>query len=274
MTRWFRMYDEILDDPKVQMLTPDTFRTWVNLLAVASRNNGKLPPVATLAFSLRMSVQDMQAKVDELVLAALIDIGPDGSLSPHNWARRQWKSDDSAERVKRHREKKKQAETAEKPACNATVTVTVTPPDTESDTDTEIVSPLTPLGAKKDEPRPVASKPKCDPEGVRIERGTITLDDGNREFWLEMFGGDGERLDLALIQAFAYVQPNSPRPLAAQVGAQLARYAADRRDRDRRYQAAAVANRDKPTVKNDWVAQKNARASEFLALLNQPSGAA
>jgi len=145
MTRWFRLYDDILDDPKVQMLSPELFKTWVNLLAVASKNAGKLPSIQTLAFSLRLSQQDMQSRVEDLITAGLIDIMPDKSLEPHNWAKRQWKSDDSAERVKRHREKKK-AETCgneRKPvaetACNDSVTVTVTPPDTESDTETDTV---------------------------------------------------------------------------------------------------------------------------------------
>ncbi len=145
MTRWFRLYDDILDDPKVQMLSPELFKTWVNLLAVASKNAGKLPPIQKLAFSLRLSQQDMQSRIEDLITAELIDIMPDGSLEPHNWSKRQWKSDDSAERVKRHREKKK-AETpgnaeqhVTETTCNSSVTVTVTPPDTESDTDTEIV---------------------------------------------------------------------------------------------------------------------------------------
>ena len=113
MTRWFRIYDEILDDPKVQLLSPEAFKAWVNLLAIASRNDGHIPPVDTLAFALRLSVQDVQSKLDDLILAGLIDIQPDKRLAPHNWARRQWKSDDSTDRVKRHRGKRKSPETAQ-----------------------------------------------------------------------------------------------------------------------------------------------------------------
>lgn len=141
MTRWFRVYDEILDDHKVQSLSPDLFKTWVNLLAVASRNKGRLPPVAELAFSLRVSVQDMQCRIEDLILCGLIDIRNDKSLEPHNWSKRQWLSDDSAERVSRHRAKKKAASEA----CNGDVTVTVTPPDYQKQkTDTESVTPLPP----------------------------------------------------------------------------------------------------------------------------------
>ena len=42
MQRWFRMYEEILDDPKVQKLPDDLFKAWVNVLALSSRNGGKL----------------------------------------------------------------------------------------------------------------------------------------------------------------------------------------------------------------------------------------
>jgi hypothetical protein len=141
MTRWFRVYDDILDDPKVQLLSPELFKTWVNLLAVASRNAGKLPPAHQLAFALRLGAQDMQSRLDELILAGLIDIAADGSMEPHNWSKRQWKSDDSAERVRKHRAKKS-AETSgnirqavTETDGNDRVTVTVTPPDTESDTE-------------------------------------------------------------------------------------------------------------------------------------------
>lgn len=145
MTRWFRVYDEILDDHKVQALSPDLFKTWVNLLAVASRNKGRLPAVSVLAFALRVSVQDMQLRLDDLILCGLIDICSDKSLEPHNWSRRQWASDDSAERVKRHREKKKTSETKDEIGCNGDVTVTVTAPySTDTDTDTESVTPLPP----------------------------------------------------------------------------------------------------------------------------------
>ncbi len=131
MSRWFRLYEEMLDDHKVQSLSPELFKAWVNLLAVACRNEGVLPSVETLAFALRVSAHEMQTRIDDLVLAGLLDVLPDKRLEPHNWQKRQWKSDDSKERVRKHREAKR--------ACNASVTVTVTPPepDTEAETDTE-----------------------------------------------------------------------------------------------------------------------------------------
>jgi hypothetical protein len=74
---------------------------------------------------------------------------------------------------------------------------------------------------------------------VAFENGRLTLLNGLRQYWLDRFGGDAERLDLALIQAAGYVQENTRRPLEAQVSAQLARACADKLDRDKRYAAAA-----------------------------------
>lgn len=129
MSRWFRIYDEALDDHKVQSISPELFRTWFNLLCVASREDGVLPSVEKLAFALRVSVHDMQSRLDELVLLGLMDIREDRKIEPHNWQKRQWKSDDSKERVRKHREAKRH--------CNGDVTVTVTPPESYTETDTE-----------------------------------------------------------------------------------------------------------------------------------------
>jgi hypothetical protein len=77
--------------------------------------------------------------------------------------------------------------------------------------------------------------------GVTMAGGVIALHNGTRQFWLDRFGGDAERLNLALIQAAAYVQPNSNRPLETQVGSQLARIAGEKREKDQRYATAAKA---------------------------------
>ena len=134
MSRWFRLYDEMLDDPKAQRLPPQDFKIWINLLCLASRNDGKLPCISDIAFALRISENDAVTVVERLHIAGLIDKrngGPDGfRYSPHGWEKRQYKSDNSADRVKKHREKRNGE-------CNVSCNVTETPPDTETDTDTE-----------------------------------------------------------------------------------------------------------------------------------------
>lgn len=126
MSRWFRFYDEALDDPKVQMLRPELFKAWVNLLCLASRNGGVLPTEEEITFALRLSEEKACAFVAELCAKGLLD-RVEARLQPHNWDRRQYKSDFSNERVKRHRERER----------NADVTAGVTPPETEADTETE-----------------------------------------------------------------------------------------------------------------------------------------
>ena len=131
MNKWFRFYSEALNDHKVQSLSPELFKTWINLLCVANSNGGMLPGVDKLAFDLRVSKQDMQSRLDDLILAGLIDIRPDKTLEPHNWCERQFTSDSSVERTRKYRERLK------KKPCDVTVTPDVTPPEAEADTETD-----------------------------------------------------------------------------------------------------------------------------------------
>lgn len=100
MTRWFRMYTNVVHDPKVQKLAPRLFKTWVNLLCIAGQNEGKLPPLSDLSFMLHLSEPKIEIQLKELEAAGLIDDG-----RPHNWNSRQFKSDVSTARVKRFRER-------------------------------------------------------------------------------------------------------------------------------------------------------------------------
>jgi hypothetical protein len=138
MSRWFRMYADVLDDPKVQRLPDDLFKAWVNLLCLASRNDGVLPPVEDIAFALRMS-QDVTVTVTaELVKRGLLDEGD--NLAPHNWAERQFKSDtpeSAAERKRAQRAREKERPKAGNVTeCHSDSHNEVTPPEqSRSDTD-------------------------------------------------------------------------------------------------------------------------------------------
>lgn len=113
MTRWFRMYTDVLDDPKVQKLPPPLFKTWVNLLCLAGRNDGMLPGMDDIAFALRLDDDICAEHIQELVQRGLLDAG-DG-LSPHNWDARQFKSDrdeTAAERKRAQRNREKSSKEA------------------------------------------------------------------------------------------------------------------------------------------------------------------
>lgn len=127
MSRWFRMYDEVLDDPKVQRLSGDDFKAWVNILCLASRNDGALPPASDIGFALRLDAKKTAAIINRLVAAGLI-VAEGEALSPNKWNARQYKSDVSTGRVKRFRERSK-------PVSEA---LPETAPDTEPDTDSSV----------------------------------------------------------------------------------------------------------------------------------------
>jgi hypothetical protein len=123
MSRWFRFYDGALDDPKVQGLPGDLFKIWVNLLCVAARNEGRLP-ADDLPFLMRMDPAILDQAIGALSDRGLIDETGDG-LAPHNWDVRQFKSDVSNERVKRHRQRHGNGKS------NVTKSENETPPETE-----------------------------------------------------------------------------------------------------------------------------------------------
>lgn len=130
MSRWFRLYDDVIHDPKLLKL-PDNMRwIWVAMLCIASKNGGALPPVDDVALSLRVPDAKAAEYITKLVKAKLLD-SKDGVFVPHNWDGRQFKSDTSNDRVKRHRETKRNV--TPPVTCNVTSdvtgTVTVTAPE-------------------------------------------------------------------------------------------------------------------------------------------------
>ncbi len=137
MTTWFRFHVETLDNPKAQRLPPALFKTWANLLCVAAKNDGQLPPIADVAFLLRTSEREIEKSILELISRELLDV-IDGVTEPHNWNARQYKSDvadpTNAERQNRYREKKRNAKVTDNSVME---TVTHKRPETETETETE-----------------------------------------------------------------------------------------------------------------------------------------
>lgn len=115
---WWRLYDEILDDPKVGRLTDSQGWLWVRLLTLACREGGLIPKdPETLVFQLHADTEAKKKVIKDgipaLIKAGLIeDIGE--YYTPHNWERRQFDSDVSTTRVRvwREQQKKKRSGTA------------------------------------------------------------------------------------------------------------------------------------------------------------------
>jgi len=107
---WFRMYHATLDNPKAQQLSPELFKSWVNLLCLASQTNGRkgtLPHERAIAFRLRLTLEVAQKHIALLIDAGLIDRANPSTLAMHDWENFQYVSDSSTARVHRHREMKR-----------------------------------------------------------------------------------------------------------------------------------------------------------------------
>jgi hypothetical protein len=103
---WFRFYVDVLNNFKVQRLSGQAFKNWVNCLCLAAKGGGILPPLPDIAFALRMSESAAQAAIEELQAAGLLD-QTEAGLMPHNWSEHQYQSDISTPRTKKHRERKR-----------------------------------------------------------------------------------------------------------------------------------------------------------------------
>lgn len=105
MSRWFRLDDDIVHDRKVQDLSPAVFKGWINILCIASKHAGVLPDVADIAFALRITKIKASELVQSLISNGLLDKLANGKISPHNWEKRQYKTDVSTDRVRAFRER-------------------------------------------------------------------------------------------------------------------------------------------------------------------------
>ena len=124
--QWFRMYAEFAADPKVQMMSEVDQRRFVMVLCLRCSNDCVTLQDDEVAFQLRISNEEWAQTKARFLAKGLIN----DDNKPTAWDRRQFVSDSSAERVRKHRDKKKQAA---KLVCN----VTATPPEADTEADTE-----------------------------------------------------------------------------------------------------------------------------------------
>ena len=124
---WFRLYSEFAHDPKVQMLSEAMQRRYVMLMCLRCSETLETLHETEIAFQLRLSEA-------ELIETKQLFIGKnfiDKNWNLLNWDKRQFVSDSSTMRVRKHRNNKKQpsndGETLQKHSSNAI--------DTDTDTD-------------------------------------------------------------------------------------------------------------------------------------------
>lgn len=132
---WFRLYSEFAHDPKVQMMSEAMQRRYIMLMCMRCNGDVTLHD-DEVAFHLRISTEDWAQTKELFIKKGFID----SELNLLNWEKRQFKTDSgssSADRVRRHREKKKQASDGD---VTDDETLHVTPDnalDTDTDTDTD-----------------------------------------------------------------------------------------------------------------------------------------
>lgn len=108
---WLRLYAEFSTDPKVQMMSEAMQRRLIMLFCLQCSNGIETFHVTeretSIAFALRISDEEIALTKAEFVRRGFIN--EDWTL--RNWGKRQYASDSSTARVRKHREAKKNAET-------------------------------------------------------------------------------------------------------------------------------------------------------------------
>ena len=92
---------------------------------------------------------------------------------------------------------------------------------------------------KKVGERASAHPPAQEDLRVSFEGGRIELHGELRAYWLKEHDDDAKALELALMQAAPFIQPNGSKPLEVKVSAQLAKQLSWKRERDSRAPRAA-----------------------------------
>ena len=146
--QWFRLYAEMIDDPKVGTLSDAEFRTWIELLCVTCLENidGDTGlTVDELSWKLRRNVTEtLHTLLHRNLVTFIAHKNGVETVAITHWNKRQFKSDHVSERVRKFREKQRitdcnVTETLPKRYCNGADT------DTDTDTDTEQKEHSTPL---------------------------------------------------------------------------------------------------------------------------------
>ena len=108
---WFRFYRRTVNNPKAQRLSPELFKAWVNLLC-ATDDDGRLPKIDDLAFTLRVGAEVIHEWLTTLTGHRLFVAGRNGVTIANDWEDHNYESDcdpTAAERKRRQRDRTKQS---------------------------------------------------------------------------------------------------------------------------------------------------------------------
>lgn len=122
---WFRMYAEFATDPKVQSMSETFQRRFIMFLCLQCAGEFEKLNDDELAFALRITPEELAETKEVFAKKGLLN---EGKIA--KWNKRQYTSDSSTDRVRKHRERKRNAdETLQQRS--------VTPPDTDTDTESK-----------------------------------------------------------------------------------------------------------------------------------------
>jgi hypothetical protein len=129
--KWFRFWVDILDDVKMLQLTDYEYRMWTYILAYACSVDSESGEcninVDSFSLRCRTRVSHLKHALETFQTLGLITLDESGLIKITNWNKRQFKSDNTYERVKKFRE----VTLKRNVSCNVSETV----PDTDTDTD-------------------------------------------------------------------------------------------------------------------------------------------
>ncbi len=145
MASWYRFYDETLDDLKLHCIAEDldvpflvVFGAWAGILTLASKSpvRGHLMLTESRALTIRNVAETLHCNETETkrLLHAFADAGmmhfsDMRCLAVSKWSKRQYDSDLSTERVRKHRELQRSRNVSETDQIQST--------ETDTDTETE-----------------------------------------------------------------------------------------------------------------------------------------
>jgi hypothetical protein len=185
--RWFRMYTEAVDDEKLRLIAFEDRWHFVALLCCKAQGlldgSGDLMR-RKVAVKLGLSLRELDEVARRLQEVGLIDAE---NLQPLAWAKRQFKSDDSTERVRAYRERVKRYK-------NVSETAQETETETDTETEEKIERVRSPRGSRLPDDFPSnecmdwcrKERPDLDP---------VELRDKFRDYWCAVPGARGRKAD-------------------------------------------------------------------------------
>lgn len=153
--QWFRMYSEFATDAKVQSMSEAMQRRLMMLFCLRCSNGIATLQCNELAFALHITEEELEETKALFVRKGFID----DAWNVLNWDKRQFISDSSTDRSRKHREAKRKAEHQRNDGATDVQRCGndgATAPDTDTDTD---ISPLPPSQGGKPKRKPRSGLP-------------------------------------------------------------------------------------------------------------------